>query len=281
MSAPSRSSGSSTVPVRLRAHGVGVVLGDAEILREVDLEVAGGELVALVGPNGAGKSTLLSALAGDLDLDTGEVLLDGHDARRVRPRDLARSRSVLPQQGRLAFGFAVREVVAMGRAPWARTEREDHDEAVVEASMVRTEVTHLSTRSYPTLSGGERARTDLARVLAQDTEVVLLDEPTAALDIKHQEAVLAVARDLARAGRAVVVVLHDLSLAAGYADRVCVLSGGRVRADGTPREVLTDDLLTEVYQHPVQVVDVAGSLVVVPVREPAGAPVGGEVPCVG
>ena len=254
---------------RLRAEGVSVRLGGSTVLDGVDLDVRGGELVALVGPNGAGKSTLLAALAGDLDLDAGTVRLGEREVRSMRSLDLARRRAVLPQQGRLAFGFLVREVVAMGRAPWARTGHEDDDDRLVEQALQRADVVHLTERSYPTLSGGERARTDLARVLAQDTAVVLLDEPTAALDIRHQEAVLSVARDLARAGRAVVVVLHDLSLAAAYADRICVLARGAVRADGDPHEVLTAELLGEVYQHPVRVVDVDGALVVVPVRKEA------------
>ncbi len=254
---------------RLRAERLTVRLGGATVLENVDLDVHGGELVALVGPNGAGKSTLLAALAGDLEPDAGTVRVGERDVRSMRPLDLARRRAVLPQQGRLSFGFRVREVVAMGRSPWARTAHEDDDDRRVADALARADVVHLVERSYPTLSGGERARTDLARVLAQDTAVVLLDEPTAALDIRHQEAVLGVARGLARAGRAVVVVLHDLSLAAAYADRVCVLSRGSVRADGAPRDVLTPDLLGEVYQHPVRVVDVDGALVVVPVREEA------------
>ena len=234
------------------SDGQVVVDSDADgkvvlVLDGVDLEVRGGELVALVGPNGAGKSTLLAALAGDLDLDSGTVRLGEREVRSMRSLDLARRRAVLPQQGRLAFGFLVREVVAMGRAPWARTGHEDDDDRLVEQALQRADVVHLTERSYPTLSGGERARTDLARVLAQDTAVVLLDEPTAALDIRHQEAVLSVARNLARVGRAVVVVLHDLSLAAAYADRICVLARGAVRADGAPHEVLTAELLGEVF----------------------------------
>ncbi|WP_370039137.1 ATP-binding cassette domain-containing protein [Nocardioides sp.] len=160
---------------RLRAEGVSVRLGGSTVLDDVDLDVRGGELVALVGPNGAGKSTLLAALAGDLDLDAGTVRLGEREVRSMRSLDLARRRAVLPQQGRLAFGFLVREVVAMGRAPWARTGHEDDDERLVDEALQRADVVHLTERSYPTLSGGERARADLARVLAQDTAVVLLD----------------------------------------------------------------------------------------------------------
>lgn len=263
----------------LRATGVGVALGGSRILDGVDLTVGRGEMVALVGPNGAGKSTLLAALAGDLEPTHGVVEVDGEPLGSYRPRALARRRAVLLQQQGLAFGFRVHEVVRMGRSPWHRTERARHDDDVVLAAMARTEVDHLAERLFPTLSGGEQARTSFGRVLAQQAQVVLLDEPTAALDVRHQEALLAAARRLVRRRCAVVVVLHDLALAAAWADRVCVLAAGRVRADGPPREVLTSALLSEVYEHPLEVVDHGGALLVVPVR-PAPVPADHEEdPC--
>ncbi|WP_447645627.1 heme ABC transporter ATP-binding protein [Nocardioides zeae] len=260
-----------TAPV-LVARAVGVTIEGRAILDGVDLDVRPGEVLVLVGPNGAGKSTLLGVLTGDLVPSSGGVEIDGRPVASVRARELARARAVLPQQQRLAFGFRAREVVEMGRAPWHRTPAAADDLAVIAAAEDRADVAHLATRLFPTLSGGEQARVSFARVLAQATPVLLLDEPTAALDLQHQEAVLRVARDEAAAGAGVVVVLHDLSLAAAYADRVCVLSGGRVRAVGPPREVLTAALLTEVYEHPVDVIEHAGHLVVVPVRTPRTAP---------
>lgn len=250
----------------LRASAVDVTLEGTPILRDVDLAVSAGEVVALVGPNGAGKSTLLAALAGDLRPDAGTVELDGVPVISWKARDLARRRAVLGQQHRLAFGFRGREVVAMGRAPWYGTPAADRDEIAVDEAEERADVAHLAHRLFPTLSGGEQARVAFARILAQETTILLLDEPTAALDLQHQEAVLAVARAEAEAGAAVVVVLHDLSLAAAYADRICVLARGEVRATGTPADVLRADLLTEVYQHPVDVLEHAGRLLVVPVR---------------
>ncbi len=250
----------------LAVHGLSITLGGKEILHGVDLEVRAGEVVALVGPNGAGKSTLLAAMAGDLAPEAGRVEMAGTSIAGMNAARLARHRGVLQQRQSLAFGFRVREVVEMGRAVWRRTERAEFDEEVVERSMAVADVTHLVDRIVPTLSGGEQARVAFARLLAQETEVQLLDEPTAALDIKHQEAVLQQARVSAESGAAVVVVLHDLSLAAAWADRICVLSQGRVRATGTPHEVFTSELLTEVYEHPVHVVDHAGVLLVVPVR---------------
>ncbi len=225
--------GGDGAPV-LCARGVGVAIDDRAILDDVSFDVRPGELVALVGPNGAGKSTLLAVLAGDRRPDAGVVELGGRPVASQSAAELARQRAVLQQKQTLAFGFRVREVVEMGRAVWRRTPRAAEDDARVEEAMVVADVAHLSSRVVPTLSGGEQGRVAFARLLAQDVEVHLLDEPTAALDIRHQEAVLAQARESALAGAAVVVVLHDLSLAAAFADRVCVLSQGRVRAVGRP-----------------------------------------------
>lgn len=265
----------------LQARDVSVRYGDAVVLDAVSVQVRPGEVLALVGPNGAGKSTLLAALAGDLKPTGGEVTLGTTPVAEESALELARQRAVLLQQQSVAFGFTVRQVVAMGRAPWHRTEQADHDEEAVGEAMARADVARLAGRNFLTLSGGEQARTSFARVLAQDTPIVMLDEPTAALDIRHQESLLSIARDAAAAGSAVVVVLHDLSLAAAYADRICVLAEGRVRAEGRPEDVLTEALLSEVYAHPVEVVRHRGGLLVVPVRsgvEPA--PAGEEVACV-
>lgn len=258
--------------VTVRAAGVSVERrggGQArQVLDGVDFEAVAGQVVALVGPNGAGKSTLLAALAGELAPSAGTVELDGQPLAHWTTLDMARRRAVLPQTHTVGFPFTAREVVAMGRAPWVRTERREHDEKQIAAAMAATDVAHLATRSFPTLSGGERARVALARVLAQDTATLLLDEPTAALDLGHQEAVLRLAAERADDGAAVVVVLHDLGVAAAYADRVAVLDSGRIAADGPPRDVLTTELLTRVYQHPVEVLDhpVTGAQLVLPVR---------------
>ena len=254
----------------VRADAVSVDLEGHRILHDVDLSVQPGELVALVGPNGAGKSTLLAALAGDLPLAAGRVSLEGKDVAKHRAADLGRLRAVLMQKQTLAFGFRAEAVVEMGRTPWHRTPRAADDEQVVRRSMERTDVLALAERVFSTLSGGEQARVAFARLLAQEVPVLFLDEPTAALDVRHQEAVLDVAQACAKAGAAVIVVLHDLSLAAAYADRICVLAAGRVRADGPPRAVLDAALLSEVYEHPLEVVELLGQLVVVPVRRRAG-----------
>ncbi len=254
--------------VTLRAREVGVERGGRGVLESVDLDVVAGEILALVGPNGAGKSTLLAALSGELELSAGTVELDGRPLAQWATVDMARRRAVLPQNHTVGFPFTAREVVAMGRAPWARTPRNADDDAVIAEAMAATDVNHLAARPFPALSGGERARVALARVLAQHTHTLLLDEPTAALDLGHQEAVLRLARDRAAAGAAVVVVLHDLGIAAAYADRIAVLESGRLAAAGPPRDILTTDLLTRVYQHPVEVIDhpITGAQLVLPLR---------------
>jgi iron complex transport system ATP-binding protein len=233
----------------LAGTNLGYRAGGRAILSAVDLEVAPGEVLALVGPNGAGKSTLLGLLAGDLEPATGEVRIDGRPVRGTRPAALARLRSVMPQQTRLQFAFTAAEVVALG-VPGGRA-----DEAAVSAALARVDAAELADRAFPSLSGGEQARVTLARVIAQDAPVVLLDEPTAHLDLRHQGVVLAVGRDLAADRRAVVVVLHDVNLAARWADRVMVLADGRVAAHGTPAQTLTADTLSRVYHHRIEVVD--------------------------
>ncbi|MBF6273357.1 heme ABC transporter ATP-binding protein [Nocardia sp. 852002-20019_SCH5090214] len=254
--------------VTLRARGIDIARGGRPVLESVDIDVVAGQILALVGPNGAGKSTLLAALSGELEPASGTVELDGRPVTDWTPTDMARRRAVLPQNHTVGFPFTVREVVAMGRSPWARTPRQEFDDRVIAAALAATDMEHLAARPFPALSGGERARAALARVLAQDTETLLLDEPTAALDLGHQEQVLRLAAARAGEGAAVVVVLHDLGLAAAYADRVAVLDAGRLAAVGHPREILTTDLLTRVYRHPVEVIDhpVTGAQLVLPVR---------------
>ena len=228
-------------------ENVSVRLGGAEILRDLNLTVTSGEVLALVGPNGAGKSTALAVLAGDVRPDAGSVWLDGRPLAEWSARETARRRAVLLQRITLSFPFTVAEVVRMGRAPW------DDDEGVVASVMEQTEVTAFADRKFTTLSGGEQARAALARVLAQRAGVLLLDEPTAALDIRHSELVLRTARAQADRGDAVLVVLHDLGMAGAHADRVAVMAEGSIVADGPPGEVLTEGLLSEVYRHPVEV----------------------------
>ena len=239
----------------LRADRVSYAVQDRTLVSKVEVDLGPGEMLAIVGPNGAGKSTLCALLAGDLAPMEGAVEVCGHAVRATKPAALARLRSMLSQHTPLRFPFTAREVALMGRHPhiprWRSPTETDY--ALAEGAMQSTQVLHLADRLYPTLSGGEQRRVSLARVLAQDTPVVLLDEPTAALDIGHQQLVMSLCRQLANDGRAVLAVLHDLNLAGAYADRIMVMSEGEVVAVGRPEEVLCPDLLSAVFNQQVMV----------------------------
>ena len=235
------------------ARGVTVELGGRPVLRGVDLEARGGEVLSLVGPNGAGKSTLLAALAGDLTPTRGVVDLWGRPIGDWSTAQIAQRRAVLPQTHRVTFPFTVAEVVAMGRAPWAGTPAAEEDEDRIAEALAQTETEPFAGRAFTSLSGGEQARVMLARIIAQQAGLVLLDEPTAALDLRHQEMVGRACRSLAERGRAVVVVLHDLNLAGAYSDRCALLDSGRIAACGKPADVFDADRLGQVYRQPVKV----------------------------
>lgn len=248
------------------AEDLHVRLGGRKVLHGVSVPVRAGEVLALVGPNGAGKSTLLGALAADLAPSAGVVRIYGRAATEWSAPELALRRAVLPQAASLSFPFTVEDVVRMGRAPHVGDPAED--EVAVADAMARAEVAGFALRPFSALSGGERARVALARVLAQRAPLLLLDEPTAALDLRHQELVLRLCRERAHAGDAVVVVLHDLALAAAYAHRVAILRAGRVAADGPPKAVFTEELLSDVYDQAVEVFPHprTGAVVVTPKR---------------
>lgn len=252
----------------LAATGVTVAAGGRMILDDASIDIRRGEIHALVGPNGAGKSTLFGVLAGDVTPSAGGVRLDGTPIGGIRSSDLARARAVLLQKNAVSFPFTAEQVVRMGRAPWARTAAAEEDDEIVASAMAATEVEGLAARAVTSLSGGERARVALARVIAQSAGVLLLDEPTAALDLKHHEDVMRLIREQADAGAAVAVVLHDLNAALSHADRVTLLAEGRVAASGAPREVLTAERIEAVYGQPVDVFPhpVTGGPLVVPRR---------------
>lgn len=254
--------------VVVSARDVSVARGGRTLLDAVSLDLRAGEVLALIGPNGAGKSTLLSLLSGDVAPDSGSVEFAGREIGSWRLTDLARRRSVLLQDNQIMFPFTVHQVVEMGRAPWRRTARESDDNAAITEALSAADIVHLGNRRVPSLSGGERARVGFARVIAGRTGVLMLDEPTAALDLGHQEAILGLTRERAAAGDAVLVVLHDLNLAAAYADRIALLQEGRLVACGTPAEVLTAERVSRVYGTPVEVIShpVTGVGIVMPVR---------------
>lgn len=249
------------------ARYVSVVRGGRKLLDDVSLDLQAGEVLALIGPNGAGKSTLMSLLSGDLAPDSGSVEFRGHPIAEWPLGELARRRSVLLQDNQIMFPFTVHQVIEMGRAPWRRTPLEDEDGEAIAQALEAADIAHLGNRRVPSLSGGERARVGFARVIAGRTGVLMLDEPTAALDLGHQEAILRLSRERAAAGDAVLVVLHDLNLAAAYADRIALLQRGRIAACDTPSVVLTAERVSEVYQTPVEIIPHGNSGIVMPKRD--------------
>jgi iron complex transport system ATP-binding protein len=230
----------------------------------VSLAVRPGEVLAVLGPNGAGKSTLLRAFSGMQRPQEGAVSLDGRPLRNWTPRALAQRRAVLPQEAQLAFPFRVHEVVMLGRSPHAGTCRASDHLRAVDAAMRAANVAALADRPYPTLSGGERQRVQLARALAQiwrsadsiapGARYLLLDEPTNNLDLRHQDEMLATARRLAADGVGVLAILHDINLAAAFADRICLLKAGRIVAEGPAATVIAEAPLAETFDVSVTVV---------------------------
>jgi iron complex transport system ATP-binding protein len=237
----------------LEVQGVTCAYDGVEVLKDVSLRVGDGDFLGLIGPNGAGKSTLLRAMSRVLRPRLGRALLDGRDLYdQCTAPESARSIAVVPQDPSPPFDFSCREIVMMGRAPHLgrfQTERPEDVEAV-RGAMERTDTLHLADRPVTELSGGERQRVILARAFAQEPRVLLLDEPTAHLDIGHQVRIMKMVREL---GCAVVAVLHDLNLASGYCNRLALLERGKVAAAGTPEEVLTRDHLERIYRIAVRV----------------------------
>ncbi|THF58652.1 ABC transporter ATP-binding protein [Pseudothauera rhizosphaerae] len=216
-------------------------------LAGVSFSLEAGEMLGVIGPNGSGKSTLLHCLAGLLPC-RGGIDFDGRPADALPPRQRARSIGLLPQTCDSAWSLSVEDVVALGRLPW-----DDRDEGAMRLAMQQTGVEAFRHRKVDHLSGGERARVWLARVLAGRPRLLLADEPIASLDLYHQRSVMETLRRYADAGNGVVIAIHDFSLAARYCDRLCLMHGGRLDAFGTPAEVLTENRLTRVFRVPVHV----------------------------
>ncbi|HTO06574.1 MAG TPA: ABC transporter ATP-binding protein [Myxococcota bacterium] len=255
----------------VEARGVAHAFGPTPVLRGVDVALQPGQLVVVVGPNGAGKTTLVRVLSGVLRSDSGEVALDGEPLAGRSRREIARRLAVVPQESAVPFPFSVREMVALGRAPFlgAFGRESAEDVARVEAALAALELEKLAERAYPTLSGGEKRRVLLARALAQGVDAWLLDEPTASMDLGHGlfcfEWLAAWLR--ASAARGVLLVTHELSLAARFADELVLLVGGAVAARGAPADVLTPERIAAVYGVEARVErDEAGRLVVSPLR---------------
>lgn len=246
------------VPMPLEARSLTFGYRDRTVGFDIDLLVPQGSFTVIVGPNACGKSTLLRTLSRLLKPSEGEVLLDGRRIATIPSRQIARSLGLLPQTSIAPDGITVADLVARGRYPYqsAFTQWSREDEVAVAAAMNATQTTGLSGRLVDELSGGQRQRVWVAMVLAQETGTLLLDEPTTFLDIAHQIDLLELFRDLnLNHGRTIVAVLHDLNHAARYASNIVAMSEGRIVANGTPAEVLTETIVEEVFDLPCRIIE--------------------------
>ncbi|MDO8290500.1 MAG: heme ABC transporter ATP-binding protein [Parvibaculum sp.] len=245
----------------IEAHGITVRAGNRALIKDISFNVMPGRITALLGPNGAGKSTMISVLSGERRPDEGSVLIDGVDLKLVKPLALARQRAVLLQNSTLDFAFTVAEVVGLGRLPFTASEQAADDEAALSDVRRIAGIEELWEQLYQTLSGGERQRVQFARALAQiwhrrgdeTPRYLFLDEPTSALDLRHRRALLETARLLADSGIGVLAVLHDLNLAADYADEVVLLRHGEILSAGETKATLSEDNLSICFDLPVEV----------------------------
>jgi iron complex transport system ATP-binding protein len=238
----------------IEARDLSVTLGRKRILSGIGLHARPGSMTAITGPNGSGKTTLMKALSGDLPY-SGSATINGAEVSTLKPWRMAAMRAVLPQSTTLAFPFSVREIVALGLTSGRTGALPGAERNLPERALARVDLAGFGGRLYQELSGGEQQRVQLARVLCQvwspmlegQARYLFLDEPVSSLDIKHQLVIMRIARDFAECGGGVVAVLHDLNLAAMFADHVLMLHGGRIAAAGTAAEVLNDDLIQTVF----------------------------------
>jgi iron complex transport system ATP-binding protein len=239
----------------LEVDGLALGYGARRIVEDASFAVGAGELVGIIGPNGSGKSTLLKGVAGTLRPASGRVRIGGADVARLSRGDLARRVAVVPQSPNLPEAFTALEIVLMGRAPYLGLFQSEgvRDYEIVREAMAATGTWELANRAVGQLSGGERQRVVIARALAQEPRLLLLDEPTSHLDLHHQVHLMEIARTMCRAGLAGLAVFHDLNLAAQYCDRLLLLCQGRLQAAGTPAEVITPENVARVYGPQVHV----------------------------
>ncbi|MFA5190805.1 MAG: ABC transporter ATP-binding protein [Verrucomicrobiia bacterium] len=238
----------------LELSDVTFAYGRRAVLHEINLAVAAGEFVGLLGPNGSGKSTLLKLLYGHLQSAAGTVRLNGADLRTLAPREVARSIAVVPQESPDTFGFTVAERVLMGRHPFLGPFdfETEHDQTIAREAMLLTDTAQFAGRTLSEISGGERQRALIASALAQTPEILLLDEPTAMLDIRYQAQIISLLRRLNRERHmTIVITLHDVNLAALSCRRLVVLKAGRVVHDSTPQAVLTKERMADIYEVPL------------------------------
>lgn len=239
--------------MNLETKDLKVLLNKNEILKGIDIELGNKEFIGVIGPNGSGKSTLLKCLYRNLSPSSGSIYIDKVEIGKISTRESAKKIGVLAQHNHHSFDFTVLDMVLMGRSPYKklmdRDTKEDYD--IVYEAIDKVNIRHLSNRSFNSLSGGEQQRVILARALAQKTKCLILDEPTNHLDIKYQLQLMEIVKDL---GIEVIAAIHDLNIAAMYCDKIYVLKNGEIVAYGTPKDVLTKELIKEVYDVDAKVI---------------------------
>lgn len=246
----------------IEAHEVCASYGDTRVLDEVTACFAQGGVTSLIGPNGAGKSTLLGVMSRLQPADSGRVLVDGVDVAVNGGRELARRLAVLRQDNAVSIRLTVRELVGFGRFPHNGGHPTPEDHEHVEAALAAMELEDLADRHLDELSGGQRQRAHIAMVLAQDTDYVLLDEPLNNLDLRHATAIMRMLRrTAAERGKTIVLVIHDINIAAAYSDRIIAMKHGEIVADGAPADIMCTEVLREIYDMEMQVTEVAGRYV--------------------
>lgn len=242
----------------MEVRNAGFEVRGRKLLENVSFSVKPGEFWAVVGANGAGKSTLIKLLSAELGATSGSVLFHDRDLRKYKLKELAKKRAVLSQKNNITLSFTSQEIVLMGRYPFYDAEPAQRDLAIVDMCLKKVGIAHLKSRLYPTLSGGEQQRLQLARALAQVWEIenglLLLDEPTTGMDLLHQYETFQLAKELTRKNFAVIAVIHDLNQALQYADSVLMLKNGRTHAIGPPDSVLTELTIQEAFGLPVQII---------------------------
>jgi iron complex transport system ATP-binding protein len=255
----------------LSLNNVSVALGKRRVLTNISASFAAGELVAVMGPNGSGKSTFMRATAGLIPHASGDIDVLGKPLDAWRRNELSRELAYLPQGGQVHWPVSVRTLVALGRLPYVNrfAGPSASDAAAIERAMIACDVAHLADRPSTALSGGERARALLARALASEGKILLADEPFAQLDPSHQLHAMEVLQTTAKAGALVIVVLHDLSIAARHCSRVVLLANGRIAADGNPNDVLSQENLRTTFGVDAFIGEHAGGPLILPLRRTA------------
>lgn len=264
----------------IEVRNAGFEVRGRKLLENFSFSVKPGEFWAIVGANGAGKSTLIKLLSAEHSVTTGSVHFHDRELRKYKLKELARKRAVLSQKNNITLSFTTQEIVLMGRYPFYDADPTQRDLAIVDMCLKKVGIGHLKGRLYPTLSGGEQQRVQLARALAQvweiDNGLLLLDEPTTGMDLLHQYETFQLAKELTRKNFAVIAVIHDLNQALQYADRVLMLKNGHMHAIGLPENVLTEQAIQEAFGLPVQIIQ--PEMTPYPVIVPQVAPVSYHLP---